>query len=386
MERTFILLKWNTWRQKAYMLCIFGCSLSAACVQKQGSGRAVSAADEPVKAYNIDYNWGEGGAHGFARPGLWADANPADHVEWYAALGCNVIHSFAVSCNGYAWYKNGIIPEQPGLKHDFLTEQVRLARKKNMKVFGYFCVGANNKWEEDHPDLCYRMDGQQIPLTRQYLDYLCASIEDAIRKTDIDGIMLDWFYNPGGGRDPLPPLRWLPCEEEMYRELMDEEFPGKENITEDLSLTFRRKAIGRAWNRIRETAKRAKPECIIWLTAYEVESREYEDNTLLKEVDWLMNEAGDSERTQAMKERVGPRTKLITCLANWNGQNPLETVPEALSRGVGLYGFTKPVSGSIMPPVNYYLSTSIDTLKGDALNIAILARCFNNLPFNYVKH
>jgi hypothetical protein len=343
-------------------------------------------ADEAVKAYDIDFNWGEGGAHGFARPGLWADADPAKHVEWYAALGCNVIQSFAVSCNGYAWYKNGIVPEQPGLQHDFLTEQVRLARQKNMKVIGYFCVGANNKWEEDHPDLCYRMDGQQIPLTRQYLDYLCASIDDAIRKTDIDGIMLDWFYNPGGGRDPLPPLRWLPCEEEMYSELMDEKFPGRENITEDLSLAFRRKAIGRAWNRIRETAKRAKPECIIWLTAYEVESREYEGNTLLKEVDWLMNEAGDSKRTQAMKELVGPRTKLITCLANWNGQNPLETVPDALSRGVGLYGFTKPAPGSsMMPPVDYYLSASVDTLKGDALNIAVLARCFNNLPLDYVK-
>jgi hypothetical protein len=384
MERKFISLKWNTWRKMTYMLCILGCPLTA-CVQKQASRAAVGDADEPIKAYDIDYNWGEGGAHGFARPGLWADADPAEHVEWYAALGCNVIQSFAVSCNGYAWYKNGIIPEQPGLQHDFLTEQVRLARKKNMKVFGYFCVGANNKWEEDHPDLCYRMDGQQIPLTQYYLDYLCASIEDAIRKTDIDGIMLDWFYNPGGGRDPLPPLRWLPCEKEMYRELMGEEFPGKENITEDISLAFRRKAIGRAWDQIRETVKRTKPECIIWLTAYEVESKEYEGNTLLKEVDWLMNEAGDSERTQAMKALVGPLTKLITCLANWNGQNPLETVPDALLQGVGLYGFTKPVLGSIMPPVDYYLSTPIDTLKGDALNIAILARCFNNLPLDYVK-
>jgi hypothetical protein len=366
--------------QTTILWSVLSLCLTASCSRPQ-----TQAADEPLKAYCIDYNWGEGGAHGFARPGLWADASPADHVEWYAALGCNVIQSFAVSSNGYAWYKNGIIPEQPGLKHDFLTEQVRIARQKNMKVIGYFCVGANNKWEEDHPDLCYQMDGQQIPLTRQYLDYLCASIDDAIRKTDIDGIMLDWFYNPGGGRDPLPPLRWLPCEEEMYRELMDEDFPGKENITEETSLAFRRKAIGRAWNRIRETAKRAKPGCIIWLTAYEVESREYEGNTLLKEIDWLMNEAGDIARTQAMHDLVGTETKLITCLANWNGQNPAEVVPNAMSRGIGLYGFTKPVAGSMMPPVDSYLSVSVDTLTGDARNITILARAFNKLPLDYVK-
>jgi hypothetical protein len=367
-------------KKSIIILSVFSVFVLASC--KHGSK---ATDDDSIKAYCIDYNWGEGGAHGFARPGLWADANPGEHVDWYAALGCNVIQSFAVSCNGYAWYKNGIIPEQPGLKYDFLTEQVGLARKKHMKVIGYFCVGANNKWEEDHPDLCYRMNGQQIPLTKKYMDYLCASIEDAIRKTDIDGIMLDWFYNPGGGRDPLPPLRWLPCEQEMYRELMGENFPGIDRVTGEDELAFRRKAIGRAWKQIRETAKRTKPDCIIWLTAYEVNSKEYEGNDLLKEVDWLMNEAGDVARTQAMYGLVGEKTQLITCLANWNGQNPVEIVPEAMKQGVGLYGFTKPVSGSIMPPVDHYLSVSIDSLKGDELNIAVLARCFNHLPLDCVK-
>ena len=51
--------------------------------------------EQPIKAYDIDFNWGEGGPNGFAKPGLWADANPADHVNWYAELGCNVIQSFA---------------------------------------------------------------------------------------------------------------------------------------------------------------------------------------------------------------------------------------------------------------------------------------------------
>jgi hypothetical protein len=343
------------------------------------------AVEETIKAYDIDYNWGEGGAHGFARPGLWADADPKAHIEWYAALGCNVIQSFAVSCNGYAWYKNGIIPEQPGLKYDFLTEQVKLARKKNIKVIGYFCVGANNKWEEDNPDLCYQMDGQQIPLTRKYLDYLCASIEDAIKKTDVDGLMLDWFYNPGGGRDPLPPLRWIPCEQEMYKELMGADFPGKEKLTADDELAFRQKAIGRAWKQIKETTKRTKPNCIIWLTAYEVNSKEYQGNDLLKEVDWLMNESGDIQRTDAMHQLTTPQTTLITCLANWNKQNPVEIVPAAIKQKIGLYGFTKPVSGNIMPPIDYYLSKPIESLQGDELNIAVLARCYNGLPMDYVK-
>lgn len=351
------------------------------------SGCAVNPtiSEKPIQAFCIDYNWGPGGAHGFAKPGLWADANPKEQIKWYEDMGCNTIQTFAVSCNGYAWYKNGIIPEQPGLKFDFLTEMVKIGHKKNMKVFGYFCVGANNKWEEDHPDLCYRMDGQQIPFTTQYIDYLSASIEDAIKKTDMDGIMLDWFYNPGGGKDPLPPLRWLPCEQVMYQELMDRPFPGKDKITSEIELDFRRKAIDRAWKRIREITKKTKPDCIIWLTAYDVNSKEYAGSDMLKEIDWLMNEAGDIASTEAVRSLVGSQTKLITCPASWNQKDPTKAVSHAIKAKIGLYGFTKPVVGFSMLPVDAYLTEPIDSLKGGARNIAILARVYKGLPYDYIK-
>jgi len=368
----------------SFIICSSNSLASASLKRFDQDG--VTTVDEQIRAFNIDFNWGEGGAHGFAKPGLWADANPEEHVKWYADLGCNVIHSFGVSCNGYAWYKNGIIPEQPGLKYDFLTETVKIARKKNMKVFGYFCVGANNKWEEDYPDLCYGMDGQQIPFTTQYIDYLCMSIEDAIKIADMDGVMLDWFYNPGGGRDPLPSLRWLPCEQKMYQELMNQTFPGKEGITPEIELDFRRKAINRAWKRIREIVKKAKPDCIIWLTCYDLNSKEIAGSDMLHEIDWLMNEAGDIASTEIVQGSIGDQTKLITCLANWNQQDPTKVIPYAIKAKVGLYGFTKPVIGSMMPPIDYYLSKPIDNLKGDEKNIAVLARAYNNLAFEFIKN
>lgn len=345
----------------------------------------IPLAKHSIKAFNIDFNWGEGGAHGFARPGLWAEADPKEHVKWYEDLGCNVIHSFGVSCNGYAWYKNGVIPEQPGLKHDFLIDTVKLAHKKNIKVFAYFCVGANNKWEEDHPDLVYHIDGPQIPFTTAYIDYLCASVEDVVKKSGVDGIMLDWFYSPGHGKDPLPPLRWLPCEQVMYKELMHQPFPGKENITPDIELDFRRKAIDRAWKRIREVARFTRADCIIWLTCSYLQSKEIAGSDLLNEVDWLMNEAGDIATTKAVRAAMNKQTKFITCLANWNKQNPAEIIPYAIKEGIGLYGFTKPVAGSMMPPVDAYLSMPVESFKGDARNIAALARAYHNLPLSYVK-
>jgi hypothetical protein len=339
-----------------------------------------------IRAFNIDFNWGEGGPNAFAKPGLWADANPEDHIKWYSDLGCNMIQTFAVSCNGYAWYKNGIVPEQPGLQHDFLTEMVRLGHEKNMLVFGYFCAGANTKWGIDHPDLSYGIPANpHIPFTTQYLDYLCASIEDAIRKTKMDGFMVDWIWNPGATMEPYPPLKWINCEKVMYAELMGKPFPGTDKITPELEQVFRRKAIDRCWKRIRETAKKTDPECLIWLTCCQVTGSDVVGSDMFKEADLLMNEGGDIAGVESLRPMIGQHTHLMTCLANWNRQDAALVVPAAIQANIGLYGFTKPGSNSLLPPIDLYLSKPVDSFRGDDRNIAALARAFKGLPSNYIR-
>src|SRR5208337_57289 len=91
--------------------------MGAASVASVASKRL--AVPSQIKAFCIDFNWLNGK---FAPPGHWAEASPAEHVAWYQGLGANVIQTFAVSCNGYAWYKGGPVPAQPGLKHNFLPE------------------------------------------------------------------------------------------------------------------------------------------------------------------------------------------------------------------------------------------------------------------------
>src|SRR5512137_1034164 len=153
------------------------CLLSLTFLAWAIPGPALAAGPPPdaIKAYCIDFNWGEGGPNGFARPGLWADADTAQHVAWYKALGANVMQTFCVSCNGYAWYKDGVVPAQPGLKHDFLTDCVRLGHKDGLRVMGYFCIGSNTKWGKEHPDLSYGIPSSpHIPYTDEYLAYLSA--------------------------------------------------------------------------------------------------------------------------------------------------------------------------------------------------------------------
>ena len=147
---------------------------------------------EKLKAFSIDFNWGPGGPNDFAAPGLWAGASPAEHVQWYQDLGANTIQTFCVSCNGYAWNKNGVVPQQSELQSDFLPEMVRLGHEAGMLVMGYFCPGANTLWGQTHPELSYGIPHMwHIPYADAYLAYLGASIADAVSQTGIDGFMTD---------------------------------------------------------------------------------------------------------------------------------------------------------------------------------------------------
>jgi len=347
----------------------------------------VVAAELPtntIKSYCIDFNWGSSGSgKPFAKPGLWADADPQKHIQWYKELGCNDIQTFCVSCNGYAWYKGGVVPEQPDLKHDFVSELVQLGHKEKMTVFGYFCVGANSRWGKLHPDESYGTPTRpHIPLTNRYLDYLSSAIKDAVQKTGVDGIHMDWLWNPS----VKDTNQWLPCEQEMYAELMEESFPGINNVTQEQTNDYQKKAINRCWKRIYEAAKENNKNCLVWLTCNDLNKPEIAGSPMWQQVDWLLNERGDIKTIKENVSKVGKQTRFLTCLAAWNGQDAVKTVRDAAEAGIdiGLYGYTKPGGDSLPQPVRAYLSQPVDSFKGDARNIATLVRIYNGHPLDYV--
>ena len=353
----------------------------AIAILPPGSARAAS---DPIKAFCIDFNWGEGGPNGFAKPGLWADASPEEHVAWYGGLGCNIIQTFAVSCNGYAWYKGGRVPPQPGLKYDFLADTVKLGHSRGMKVMGYFCVGANTLWGQTHTNLSYEAPSSpHIPFTTEYLDYLCASIEDALQRTSMDGFMIDWVWNPGdldGTR-----LRWLGCEQQMYLELIGEAFPGKDKITPESELEFRRRAIDRCWERIRTTTKRENPDAVIWLSCCNVSSPVVVNSKLFKEVDWFMNEATDPKTFRQVAGMKGPHTRLVQCVVGWGDAHDARRILSGgAARDLGIYGFAKPGHNSLPLPIVEYRSRSIESFQGNDRNIAVLARYYTGASLEIV--
>ena len=253
-----------------------------------------------------------------------------------------------------------------------------------MLVLGYFCAGSNTRWGREHPELSYGIPSEpHIPYTDEYLAYLDAAIRDAVGKTGIDGFMLDWLRMPtsrasNGGR-------WLECEKKLYAQLMNEPFPGEKELPAAKMTEYGRRAVDRAWGVIRKAAKETNPHCIVWLTCCDVNDPHIINSRALRETDWLLNEAGDLQRTADAKKMIGPHTRLITCLANWNAQDPMQIVPAALKEGIGLYGFTKPGPDSLLP-LESLLSRPVGELKGDERNIAVLARAFHGASLDSIRN
>jgi alpha-L-fucosidase len=351
------------------------------------AGSPALLAGEAIRAFCIDFNWGPGGPNGFAPPGLWADADPEQHVAWYAGLGANVIQTFAISCDGYAWYQGGKVPPQPGLRHDFTTRLVSLGHARGMRVMGYFCVAANTRWGQEHPDLSYGTPATfHLPLTDAYLDYLGEAITEALRKTKMDGFMVDWLWNPSDeARQQANHGQWLKAEQQLFTQLTGNSFPADGKPAPEDRLLYEQKATERCWRRIHDTAKRVKPGCIIWLSCHDVRSPHFLNTSVFKEADWLMDESGTPEAMRAVALRLGARTQPMLCLVGWGDRHDARKVlSDTASAAYDIYGFSKPGTNSLPLPIAECLGKPMDSFSGNDRNIAALARWFNGKPFGYV--
>jgi hypothetical protein len=317
------------------------------------SATVPAKSDEPIRAFCVDFNWGAGGSNGFPAPGTFAQADPEAHYRWYRELGANVIQTFCVSCNGYAWYQGSTVaPVQPGLKYDFLTRITQLAHADGVKVMGYFCVGANTFWSQQHPDESYGAPSAiHIPLTTNYVDYLCRSIQDALTRTKVDGFLIDWAFSPPLLMDEKT-VRWLPCERTMYAELFQRPFPGTDKVDAAESLEFQRRALERCWSRIRAAAKSVRPDCVLWLSCFDLAHPQVVGTALLREADWVMNETPTPDKLDATREKVGPRARLIQCVSGGSTEyDASKVLDNPKYRDVGLYGFAPwPDPATTLPP------------------------------------
>ena len=317
----------------------------------------------PVKSFCIDFNWGE---KVVAAPGLYAQADPREHVQWYQDLGANTIQTFCVTYNGYAWYPSDVAPVTPGLKHsNFLGEVVELGHKAGLNVLGYFCLGSNPYWEQSHPDLVHGDDSDyiKIPFTLEYLDYFCRSVEDTLKKVEIDGFVIDWVR-------PTQHLKWLDCERPMYQQLLGEKFPESGQPSKAAVLEFDRRALERAWRHIK-WAVYATRRVIIFTNHpfYEQEKELWQGHPLLKEVDWLLNETPELKWLDWLRQQIGPNTLIVQNLCGWEGHDA-SVWRQIDTKVYGLYGFAKADEKTTLPSAK---------VPANITNIKILREAFHSL-------
>ena len=179
-------------------------------------------------------------------------------------------------------------------------------------------------------------------MTLEYIDYFCRSVEDTIVKTGVDGFMIDWVR-------PTEHNNWLDCEREMYRQLLGEKFPESGSPSNETILEFDRRAIERAWRYITWTVHATGP-VIIW-TNHPILKNEYalwKGHKLLKEVDWILNEAPDLEHLAWLREQTGQETLIIQNLCGWKDHDA--TVWKNIDPDeYGFYGFAKADTITTMP-------------------------------------
>lgn len=342
---------------------------------------AAPAAPVGIRAFCVDFNWW--GPGGFAPPGTFAQADPEEHLAWYRNLGANVIQTFCVSCDGYSWFRGKVAPVQPGMEGDFLRELADLGHRQGMKVMGYFCVGANRYWGEQHPELSHGAPSAiHIPLTKEYLQYLCDTIRDAILRTRIDGFMIDWVFNPE------PEGQWLECERRMYVELLGKPFPGAARVDAVEKVEFGRRAVDRAWQRIRRAAKSSKPDCIIWLSSHDLANPQQKGSPLVREVDWLMTEGPSRELLDCARSAAGPHARVIQCVCGWGAQHTAgKLLADYADLGIGFYGFAMPWPQTTLPPTADQAEEAsggdanlAERLRGNARNIEEIRHAWTKSP------
>jgi hypothetical protein len=144
----------------------------------------------------------------------------------------------------------------------------------------------------------------------------------------------------------------------MYAELFGRPFPGKDKVGADAVAEFQRRAAARCWERIHKAAKSAKPDCLIWVSCYDLRDPQVAGSKMFREVDWLVNEYPNPSSLDAVRKEKGAHTRILQSLCGWGDQNdPRLIVDNPKYADVGLYGFaqanpatTLPYKGDEAPP------------------------------------
>jgi hypothetical protein len=115
------------------------------------------------------------------------------------------------------------------------------------------------------------------------------------------------------------------------------------------------------------------------------------DSSLLRECDWVMNEAPSRDLLESARKMVGKNTRLIQNLVGWVNHDAKTFLSDPRNRTLDFYGFAEPRDTSLPLPIDAYLSKPVDAFAGkerfqvNDRNTAVLARFYRGLGLDAVR-
>jgi hypothetical protein len=136
------------------------------------------------------------------------------------------------------------------------------------------------------------------------------------------------------------------------------------------AIEFDRRLLECAWTRIRAAVQSARP-AIIWTNHPFQQANDplWNGHRLLREVDWVLNEAPDTGVLEWLRQQIGPHTKIIQ---NFCGGNHDAAAWQQLDLArYGLYGFAQADPVTTLPSADYTAACA-----ANQKNIAIIRAAY----------
>ena len=139
--------------------------------------------------------------------------DPDEFGDCLQAAHVNAIVGFAKDMHGYFYYPTVFGPIHPGLSFDLLGMQVEACRKRNIKVYAYYCTTWDNYLAEQHPEwLVWKRDRTTyLPAfdhppgwtalclsNADFVQLVLDHTRETLERYDLDGIWYDMPLPIGG--------------------------------------------------------------------------------------------------------------------------------------------------------------------------------------------
>jgi len=275
----------------------------------------------PIKLMHCDLNWAIDPYQRPAAPHDWAFVDPEEYFNWHMDIGTNVMYCQAYIFGGTALYPTSLGPLAPGPGSQLFPRLYKLARRRGVPVWSYFCIGADLVMSNHRGDWV-------VPGSRQgsghgflapesgWTDLLCARVREFLGMFPVDWLLFDWF-GYGGLRPDENPVVPADYAKAPFKRIIGRDMPKlAAEITPDEQLRYKRAVLAEQFYRLRDAVKgTSRGTRILFNVPYwKAAEAVWADHPMLNESDGLFAECSRPEVVEWLLSVRKPSQRVMTTI------------------------------------------------------------------------